>query len=205
RPRRTRAGFNLPNLMVKISLFTSRTPSGAGHFPPVDGTYQRTSPRRRPVHVQGEDRRAAAEAVGMIGEPPAHEPPTAGRVREQDPARAAASAGLRLTSSAPSNATDREVVKGRDGIRLRPETHPSRPEPRVPVLKEELAVEPALEVVAEGDDAHRVPLTERRSLDAGARQLIAPAVVVVQAEVVLERVRADDVVRAVCEAEDDAA
>src|SRR5213594_2765172 len=40
------------------------------------------------VHVQG-DRRAATEAVGVIGGPLAHEPPTAGRVREQDPARAA--------------------------------------------------------------------------------------------------------------------
>src|SRR5207247_5153876 len=83
RPRTTIAGFNLPNLMVKISLFTSRTPSGAGHFPSVDGTYQRTSPRRRPVHVQGEDRRAAAEAVGVIGGPLAHEPPTAGRVQSR--------------------------------------------------------------------------------------------------------------------------
>src|SRR2546428_4307636 len=110
-----------------------------------------------------------------------------------------------LASSAPSNATDREVIKGCDGIRLRPETHPSRAEPRVPVLKQELAVEPALEVVAEGDDAHRVPLIERGRLDAGARQLIAPAVVVVQAEVVLERVRANDVVLPVCEAEDDTA
>ena len=36
------------------------------------------------VHVQGEDRRAAAEAVGVIGGPLAHEPPTTGRVREQD-------------------------------------------------------------------------------------------------------------------------
>src|SRR2546428_5365303 len=110
-----------------------------------------------------------------------------------------------FASSARSNATDREFIKGCDGIRLRPETHPSRAEPRVPVLKEELAVEPTLEVVAEGDDAHRVPLTERRRLDAGARQLTPPAVVVVQAEVVLQRVRADDVVLPVCEAEDDAA
>src|SRR5207244_13548866 len=110
-----------------------------------------------------------------------------------------------LASSAPSNATDREVINSRDGIRLRPETHPSRAEPRVPVLKQELAVEPALDVVAEGDDAHRVPLTERRRLDAGARQLTPPAVVVVQPEVVLERVRANDVVLPVPEAEDDAA
>src|SRR2546426_10785925 len=47
-----------------------------------------------------------------------------------------------LASSAPSsNATDREVIKGCDGIRLRPETHPAGPKSRVAVFKEQLAVE----------------------------------------------------------------
>ena len=115
------------------------------------------------------------------------------------------SARWRLASSAPSNATDREVIKGCDRISFRPQSNPTGAEPRVAVVKEQLTVAPALEVVAEGDDAHRMPLTERRRLDAGARQLTSSAVVVVQAEVVLERVRADDIVLPVREAEDDAA
>src|SRR5438067_1776271 len=36
------------------------------------------------VHAQGEGRHGAAEAGGVIGGPLAHEPPTAGQVREQD-------------------------------------------------------------------------------------------------------------------------
>src|SRR5712691_4420266 len=107
-------------------------------------------------------------------------------------------------SSASGDATDREVIERRDRIGFRPQSNPTGPEPGVPVIEEQLAVEPALDVVAERDDAHRMPLPERRRLDAGARQLTAPAVVVVQTEVVLERVRADDVVLAVREAEDDA-
>src|SRR2546427_12830141 len=143
--------------MVKISLFTSRTPSGAGHFPSVDGTYQRTSPRRRPVHVPGEDRRAAAEAVGVIGGPLAYEPPTRGEyVSRTQPEPLPIDARWCLASSAPSNATDREVIKRCDGISLRPETHPSRAEPRVPVLKQGLAVEPALEEIGRASCRERV-------------------------------------------------
>src|SRR2546427_11875992 len=113
--------------MVKISLFTSRTPSGAGHFPSVDGTYQRTSPRRRPVHVQGEDRRAAAEAVGVIGGPLAHEPPTAGRVREQDPARAAPHLPARAPPH-PPRGTPRILRSPKAGVESALVQSPTRPE-----------------------------------------------------------------------------
>src|SRR5205823_6395487 len=106
---------------------------------------------------------------------------------------------------ASSYSANGEVVKGRDRICLGPKPDAARLEAGVAMVQIEFAVEPALEVVAERDDAHRVPLTERRRLDAGARQLTPPAVVVVQPEVVLERVRANDVVLPVCEAEDDAA
>src|SRR3989442_7536095 len=45
------------------SLFTSRTPSGAGHFPSVDGTYQRTSPRRRSTLIDRKSTRLNSSHV----------------------------------------------------------------------------------------------------------------------------------------------
>src|SRR6266571_4130907 len=72
-----------------------------------------------------------------------------------------------LASSARSDATDREVIERRDRIGFRPQANPTGPESGVPVIEEQLAVEPALDVVAERDDAHRRPLPERRRLDAG--------------------------------------
>src|SRR5437764_14240475 len=107
--------------------------------------------------------------------------------------------------AAPGYSANGEVVEGCDRICLGPQPDAARLEAGVAMVQIEFAVEPALEVVAERDDAHGVPLTERRRLDAGARQLTPPAVVVVQPEVVLERVRANDVVFPVREAEDDAA
>jgi len=69
----------------------------------------------------------------------------------------------------------------------------------------ELAVEPRLHMIADRHEPHRVPLPECRGLDPRGGELAASAVVVVEAEVVLEGVGADDVVLAVVEPEDDAA
>src|SRR5262245_38453211 len=67
------------------------------------------------------------------------------------------------------------------------------------------AIEPALDVIADRDDANSMPLSERRRLDPSARELAAPLVVVVQPEVVFQGIRADDVVLPGAEAKDDAA
>src|SRR2546427_9387457 len=106
---------------------------------------------------------------------------------------------------APGHPANREVIERRDRVGLRPQSHPTGLEARVPMIEIELAVEPCLHVIAEGDEAHRMPLAERRWLDARGGDLPASAIVVVQPEVVLERVGADDIVLAVVEAEDDAA
>src|SRR5262249_44216173 len=100
---------------------------------------------------------------------------------------------------------NREVIERSDRIGLRPQPHSTRLEPRVVMVEVQSAVEPGLDVVADRHDAHQVPLAERGGLHARARQLTAPAVVVVKPEIVLESVGANDVVLAVVEAEDDAA
>ena len=69
----------------------------------------------------------------------------------------------------------------------------------------ESAVEPGLQVVADGREPYGMPLAQRRGLHPGGRQLPAPTVVGVEAEVILERVGPHDVVPAVIEAHDDAA
>src|SRR5215510_12208964 len=100
---------------------------------------------------------------------------------------------------------NREVAECGDRIGLRPQSHPTRLEARVAVIEIQGAVEPGLDVVADRNHAKHVPLAERWCLHARARQLTAPAVVVVEPEIVLESVGANDVVLAVVEAEDDAA
>src|SRR5438132_13557935 len=102
-------------------------------------------------------------------------------------------------------AANREVVECGDRIGLRPQPHPTGLEPRVVVIEIRGAVEPGLDVIANGDHPHQMPLAKRGCLHARARQLTAPAVVVVKPEIVLESVGANDVVLAVVEAEDDAA
>src|SRR5262249_37718997 len=98
---------------------------------------------------------------------------------------------------------DREVVEGRDGIRLRPEPDATRSESRISMVEEQRAVEPGLHPVADGHDPQEVPLRERRLLHGGRGDLSPAAIVGVQPEVVLQRVRPDDVVLAAVEAEDD--
>src|SRR5437867_12286602 len=108
-------------------------------------------------------------------------------------------------STAARDAADGEVIEGRDGIGLRPQTDAAGLEPWVTVIEVERAVEPRLDVIANRHDPDHVPLTECRGLHAGRRELTAAPVVVVQPEIVLERVGPHDVVLAIGEAEHDAA
>src|SRR5229473_3892328 len=101
--------------------------------------------------------------------------------------------------------TDHEIVEGRHRVSLGPEPYPARPEPAVAVVEPERTVEVALDVVADGDHANRVPLPEGRRLHPHAGDLPAPPIVGVEVEVVLERVGPDDVVLAVVEPEHDPA
>src|SRR2546425_13344522 len=106
---------------------------------------------------------------------------------------------------ASRHTANRQVIECRDRIGLRPQPHATGLETRVTMVEMELAVEPRLHVIAQRDDPDGVPLPELRCLDSRGGELAASAVVVVEAEVVLEGVRADDVVLAVVEPEDDAA
>src|SRR6266511_2252466 len=102
-------------------------------------------------------------------------------------------------SAVSGHTTNRQVIERRDRVGLRPQSHPTRLEARVPVIEGELAVEPRLHMIADGHEAQRMPLAECRSLDARGGDLAAPAIVGVEAEVVLERVRPDDIVLPVVE------
>src|SRR5439155_9212199 len=107
--------------------------------------------------------------------------------------------------AASNNATNAEVIKGRNRIGFRPQSYATGPEPRIPVVEVQLAVEPCLHVIAYGDDTDCVPLAQRRGFHPRALELTPSPVVVVETAVVLERVGANDVVCATAEAEDDAA
>ncbi len=72
------------------------------------------------------------------------------------------------------------------------------------MVEEEFTVEVCLDVVADGYYADGVPLAERGCLHPRAGELVAPAIVVVEAEVVLQSVGTDDVVLSVVEPEDNA-
>src|SRR5215831_16869974 len=103
------------------------------------------------------------------------------------------------------HAANHQGVERGDRVGFRPETHSARLETRVMVVEIELPVEPRLQVIAECDEAHRVPLPKRRGLHARTRELSTATIVVIQAEVALEGVGADDVILAIVEAEDDPA
>src|SRR5450432_1410011 len=60
-------------------------------------------------------------------------------------------------------------------------------------------------MIAFGGDAQSVPLAKRGSLDACAGDLTAPAVVVVEIEIVLQSIGTDHVIATFGEAEDNAA
>src|SRR5437867_3806151 len=108
-------------------------------------------------------------------------------------------------STAARDAADGEVIEGRDGIGLRPQADAAGLEPGVTVVEVQRAVEPRLYVIANRHDPDRMPLPERRGLHAGGRELTAAPVVVVEPEIVLERVRPHEVVLAVGEAQHDTA
>src|SRR2546422_11746987 len=106
---------------------------------------------------------------------------------------------------ASRHTANRQVIECRDRIGLRPQPHATGLETRVTMIEMELAVEPRLHVIADRHEPHRVPLPECRGLDPRRGELAASAVEVVEAELVFEGVRAEDVVLAVGEPEDDAA
>src|SRR3989454_2049158 len=96
---------------------------------------------------------------------------------------------------------DRQVIERRDRIRLRPQANATRREARVAMVEMQRAVEPRLDMVAQGDETHGVPAAEGGCFHARGRELSAPALVVVEAEVVVERIGPDDVVLPLVEAE----
>src|SRR2546428_2465564 len=108
-------------------------------------------------------------------------------------------------SAAARDAADGEVIKGSDGIGFRPQADAAGLEPWVTVIEVQRAVEQRLYVIVNSQDPDHVPLTERRGLHARGRELTAAPVVVVEPEIVLERVGPHDVVLAVGEAQHDAA
>src|SRR5215831_5037564 len=107
--------------------------------------------------------------------------------------------------SAPFHTANHEGIECRDRIGFRPEPHSACGEARVVMVQVLLAIEPSLDVIADGHDANRMPLTKRWRLDARRRQLTPPTVVVVEPEVVLQRIGPDNVVLAVVETKDDTA
>src|SRR5438445_2544724 len=84
------------------------------------------------------------------------------------------------------HATDREVIKRRDRISLRPQADTAGSEAMVVVIEIELAVEPRLDVIPHRHHPDRVPLPEGRCLHPRARQLPASAVLAVPAEIAFE-------------------
>src|SRR5438309_1429059 len=81
-----------------------------------------------------------------------------------------------LPPATAGDSADDEVVECGHRIRLRPQPDLARPVPRVAMVDQELAVEVPLDVIADGDHAHRVPLAERRRVHSRRRELI-PAVI----------------------------
>src|SRR5207249_3242798 len=79
------------------------------------------------------------------------------------------------------------------------------PDAGVTVIEIQLAIEPRLHVIAHGHDSDRVPLPELRCLDLCRGELSTSPVVIVEPEIILEGVGADDVVLAVGESEHDPA
>src|SRR4029453_1985751 len=108
-------------------------------------------------------------------------------------------------SGAARHAADRKIVERRNRIGFCPQSHSTRLEARVSVVEQHRAVEPTLDVVATGNHPEQMPLTERRGLDAGARQLTAAAVIGVEPEIAFEGIGPDHVVLAIREPKHDAA
>src|SRR5438445_13322843 len=62
--------------------------------------------------------------------------------------------------AASNNATKGEVIEGRNRIGFRLQSYATGPEPRIAELEVQLAVEPRLHLIAEGDQADRVPCAQ---------------------------------------------
>src|SRR5262245_11119846 len=73
------------------------------------------------------------------------------------------------------------------------------------VIQEECAIEIRLDVLTHGYYPDRMPLPKCRWLYASRRQLVSPAVVVIQPKIVLQGIGPHDIVMPLCEAKDDAA
>jgi hypothetical protein len=101
-----------------------------------------------------------------------------------------------LSGGFRQDAADGQVIERSDRTGLRPQTDSPGCEPRIAVIEVPRAVEPRLDAVAHGHDAHGVPAPERGRLDRRGGELAPPSVEVVEGEVVLERVGTDDVVLA---------
>src|SRR2546425_3960142 len=106
---------------------------------------------------------------------------------------------------APRHTANRQVIECRDRAGLRPQPHATGPDAGVTVIEIRLAIEPRLHVIAHGHDSDRVPLPELRCLDLCRGELSTSPVVIVEPEIILEGVGADDVVLAVGESEHDPA
>src|SRR5215813_15005326 len=90
-------------------------------------------------------------------------------------------------SCAPADATNGQIIEGGNRVGLCPQPHSTGLEPRVAVVEEQRTIEPTLDVVTDRDQPEQMPLTEGGPLDAGASKLMAPTVVEVEPEVVLQR------------------
>src|SRR5215470_16651921 len=104
----------------------------------------------------------------------------------------AASRGDATPSASGPDAPHHQGIESRDRVRLRPQAYLSSVKAVVAMIEPELAVERRLDVVAHREHPERVPLPERRRRDARRGELMAAPVVVVEAEVPFQRVRADD-------------
>src|SRR5215471_13819818 len=98
---------------------------------------------------------------------------------------------------ASGHPANRQVVERRDGIGLCPQPHSAGLEACIAVVEIELAVKPRLHVIANRDQANRMPLAELGCSHTCCRDLAAPAIVVVEPEIAFERVGPHDVVLAV--------
>src|SRR4026209_318001 len=142
--------------------------------------------------------------------PPLHRRPSEERTTPRNVrARNAATAPPPTPSPGPVGGAhdppDRQGLERGDRVRLRPQPHAAGLAARVPVVEIPNVVEPGLHAVAPRHQAEGVPPAERRRLHFRRGDLPAPAVVVVEPEVVLESIGAHHVIPALVEPEHDAA
>src|SRR5262245_4757864 len=96
-----------------------------------------------------------------------------------------------------------EIINGRHGVGLRPQAKLTGAIARVPMSEEERAVERGLDVLPHRHYPDRLPLPERWRRHARCGQPVPPAVVVIQAKIVLQGVGLYHRVMPLGEAKDD--